>query len=76
MPPPSQVWARGPSEAWSFNWGSFGTYGENATFGWGTAKLGNFIAVNGVRTGHFLDTPEFLPIHDIGNNENIFDRVD
>jgi len=56
--------------------GSFGTYGENATFGWGSAKLGNFIAINGVRTGHFLDTPEFLPIHDIGNNENIFDRVD
>ncbi|HUA18088.1 MAG TPA: TonB-dependent receptor [Bryobacteraceae bacterium] len=57
-------------------WGSFGTYGENATLGWGTAKLGNFIAINGIRTGHFLDTPEYLPIHDIGNNENIFDRVD
>jgi hypothetical protein len=57
-------------------WGSFATYGENATFGWGTAKLGNFIAVNGVRSGHFLDTPEFLPNHDVGNNENIFDRVD
>ena len=27
-------------------------------------------------TGHFLDTPEFLPIHDIGNNETIFDRMD
>ncbi len=58
------------------DWGSFGTYGENATFGWGTAKLGNFLAVNGVRTGHFLDTPEYLPLHDIGNSENIFDRVD
>jgi hypothetical protein len=56
--------------------GSFGTYGENATFGWGTAKFGNFIAINGIRTGHFLDTPEFLPFHDIGNNENIFDRSD
>ena len=29
-----------------------------------------------MRTGHFLDTPEFLPIHDIGNNETIFDRLD
>lgn len=56
--------------------GSFGTYGENATLGWGTAKFGNFIAVNGLRTGHFLDTPEFLPFHDIGNSENIFDRAD
>ncbi len=56
--------------------GSFGTYGENATFGWGSAKFGDFIAINGIRTGHFLDTPEFLPFHDIGNNENIFDRGD
>jgi len=55
---------------------SFGTYSENATFGWGTAKLGNFIALNAVRSGHFLDTPEFTPFHDIGNNENIFDRID
>ena len=58
------------------NLGSFGTYGESATFGWGTAKLGNFITVNGIRPGHFLDTPEFQPFHDIGNSENIFDRVD
>jgi hypothetical protein len=57
-------------------WGSFGTYGENANYSMGTSKFGNFIALNSVRTGHFLDTPEFLPIHDIGNNENIFDRVD
>ncbi len=32
--------------------------------------------MNGVRSGHFLDTPEFLPIHDIGNNGSVFDRVD
>src|ERR1017187_9553968 len=57
-------------------WGSFATYSENGTFGFGDAKFGNFIAVDGIRTGHFLDTPEFLPIHDIGNNETIFDRVD
>lgn len=56
--------------------GSFGTYGENATFGWGTAKFGDFLAINGLRTGHFLDTPEFEPFHDIGNDENIFDRID
>ena len=42
----------------------------------GRPKFGNFVALNGIRTGHFLDTPEFLPIHDIGNNETIFDRVD
>jgi len=26
--------------------------------------------------GHFLDTPERLPIHDRGNNESIFDHFD
>ncbi len=57
-------------------WGSFGTWGENATYALGTPKFGEFIALDGVRTGHFLDTPEFLPIHDIGNNETIFDRLD
>lgn len=58
------------------HWGSFGTWGESASIAAGTAKFGNFIAINSVRTGHFLDTPEFLPIHDIGNNENVFDRMD
>jgi hypothetical protein len=57
-------------------WSAFGTWGENATLGFGSATLGNFVAINGVRSGHFLDTPEFLPIHDIGNNETIFDRID
>ena len=57
-------------------WGSFGTWGENASFGAGTLKFGNFLALDAIRTGHFLDTPEPLPIHDIGNNETIFDRLD
>lgn len=34
------------------------------------------MAVNSVRSGRFLDTPEYLPMHDIGNNLNIFDRLD
>jgi len=58
------------------SWGSFGTWSDNATLGFGSTKFGNFIALNGVRSGHFLDSPEFLPIHDIGNNESVFDRVD
>lgn len=57
-------------------WGSFGTWGENADYATGTSKFGEFIAIDGLRTGRFLDTPEFLPIHDIGNNETIFDRLD
>jgi hypothetical protein len=58
------------------SWGSFGTWSDNATLGFGSPTFGNFIALNGVRSGHFLDTPEILPIHDIGNNASIFDRID
>jgi carboxypeptidase family protein len=57
-------------------WGSFGTWGGAATLGFGGPKFGNFVALNGIRSGHFLDTPELMPIHDRGNNESIFDRLD
>jgi hypothetical protein len=57
-------------------YGSFGTFGENATFGAGTAKLGNFLVLNSSRTGRFLDSPEFTPFHDKGNNATIFDHID
>ncbi|MDQ6758250.1 MAG: TonB-dependent receptor, partial [Acidobacteriota bacterium] len=57
-------------------WGSFGTWGGSATLGFGGPKYGNFIALNGIRSGHFLDTPEFLPIHDRGSNQSIFDHFD
>src|SRR5215831_1223018 len=58
------------------NYGSFGTAGGSIGLGWGTAKFGNFLAVDGVRSGRFLDPPEFTPIHDIGNNQTLFDRLD
>ena len=58
------------------NAGSFGTYGGSFGLGYGTAKFGNFLAVDGVRSGRFLDTPEFTPYHDIGNNQTFFDRID
>jgi hypothetical protein len=32
--------------------------------------------VNGLNSGRFLDPPEFTVIHDKGNEENVFDRVD
>ena len=45
---------------------------------WATAKQswGNFISVDGMNTGRFLDAPEFVVFHDKGNEENVFDRVD
>jgi Carboxypeptidase regulatory-like domain len=57
-------------------YGSFGTVGEEADIGGGSKKFGYFLALNGSRSGRFLDTPEFLPIHDIGNNGSLFSRFD
>ena len=72
----SGLGAQQPFGSFDSSWGTFGTWDEGATFGIGGPKFGNFVALNGVRTGHFLDTPELLPIHDIGNNESVFDRFD
>ena len=57
-------------------YGSFGNIAGSAGLGFGSAKFGNFLAMDGLRSGRFLDTPEFRPIHAIGNNQTIFDRVD
>src|SRR5439155_1382282 len=39
------------------DWGSFGTGGGNIALGVGGRKYGNFIALSGIRSAHFLDTP-------------------
>jgi hypothetical protein len=57
-------------------YGSFGTVGSTAGVGFGNAHLGNFLSVDGMRSGRFLDSPEFAPFHDVGNNETIFDHFD
>ena len=44
--------------------------------GFGSAEFGNFTVLNADRSGRFLDSPEFYPMHDIGNNETFFDRLD
>ena len=43
---------------------------------YGGKSWGNFIAANGMNSGRFLDAPEFAVMHDKGNEENFFDRVD
>src|SRR3954453_13622133 len=57
-------------------YGSFGSPGGSAGLGIGNAKAGNFLALEGVRSGRFLDTPEFTAFHDKGNSQSIFDRFD
>ena len=65
-----------PSASFDAYYGSFGTFGENATFGIGGSQWGNFLVLDSSRSGRFLDSPEFQPFHDIGNSEALFDRVD
>lgn len=56
--------------------GSFGSVGGDVSYGFGNERFGNFLAVDGTRSGRFLDTPEFSAFRDKGNNGTIFDRVD
>src|SRR5947207_2058376 len=58
------------------SYGSFGTSTAGVNLGYGGAKWGNFVSVNGLNSGRFLDPPEFTVIHAKGNEENIFDRLD
>jgi len=58
------------------SYGSFGTSSAGFNLAMGSAKVGNFLSVNGTNTGRFLDPPERRTIHDKGNEENFFDRVD
>jgi hypothetical protein len=58
------------------DYGSFGSVNAGFDLAYGGEKWGNFFAVNGLNTGRFLDPPEFTVLHDKGNLENVFDRVD
>ncbi|MGA7767169.1 MAG: TonB-dependent receptor [Candidatus Sulfotelmatobacter sp.] len=65
-----------PHGSFSSGYGSFGTADLKGDIGFGSKKWGQFFAVNTSRSGRFMDTPEYLPFHDIGNDENIFSRSD
>ena len=58
------------------SYGSFGSSNVGFDLAYGGQKWGNFISVNGLNSGRFLDPPEFAVMHDKGNEENVFDRVD
>ncbi|HEY2457747.1 MAG TPA: TonB-dependent receptor [Candidatus Acidoferrum sp.] len=65
-----------PTGSVTFDYGSFGTATADANVAFGGDKWGDFLAVNGLQSGRFLDSPEFFPIHDKGNAESVFDRFD
>jgi hypothetical protein len=65
-----------PHGSVSTSYGSFGSSNLEAELAYGGKNWGNFISAGGLNTGRFLDPPEFAVIHDKGNEENLFDRVD
>ena len=65
-----------PTGSVTSSYGSFGTANVGFDLAYGGDKWGNFLAVDGLNTGRFLDPPEFGVMHDKGNTENVFDRVD
>jgi hypothetical protein len=58
------------------SYGSFGTSTAGFNLAYGGQKWGNFVSLSGLNSGRFLDPPEFTALHDKGNEENAFDRLD
>ena len=65
-----------PTGSISASYGTFGSATGSVDLAYGGEKWGNFIEVDGLNTGRFLDPPEFIVFHDKGNELNIFDRID
>lgn len=58
------------------SYGDFGSATSGFNLGYGGSNWGNFLEVDGLVTGRFLDPPEFSVFHSKGNEGNVFDRVD
>jgi len=58
------------------SYGTFGTTNDGFDLGYGGKTWGNFISASGLNTSRFLDGPEHNVMHDRGNEENLFDRID
>jgi hypothetical protein len=65
-----------PTGAVSASFGTFGSSTGSVDLSYGGKNWGNFIEVDGLNTGRFLDPPEFAVFHDKGNEFNVFDRID
>ncbi len=72
----SGLGATTPHGSVNVSYGAFGTANAGFDLAYGGQKWGNFISINGLNSGRFLDPPEFSVMHDKGNQENLFDRVD
>jgi Flp pilus assembly protein TadG len=65
-----------PTGSLTTSYGTFGSAAGGFDIGYGGQNWGNFFELDGLNTGRFLDSPEFVVFHDKGNEQNLFDRVD
>jgi Carboxypeptidase regulatory-like domain len=65
-----------PTGSVTTSYGTFGSSTGSVDLSYGGKNWGNFIEVDGLNTGRFLDPPEFVVFHAKGNELNIFDRID
>jgi hypothetical protein len=65
-----------PTGSITSSYGAFGSATAGVDLAYGGKKWGNFIEVDGMNSGRFLDPPEFAVFHDKGNEQNFFDRID
>lgn len=65
-----------PTGSINTSYGSFGSATAGFDLAYGGKRWGNFVEVDGLNSGRFLDPPEFVVFHDKGNEQNVFDRAD
>jgi hypothetical protein len=65
-----------PTGSVTASYGAFGSSKLGFDVAYGGKNWGNFVAASAMQSGRFLDTPEYTVLHDKGNEENFFDRVD
>src|SRR5438105_4543656 len=65
-----------PTGSVTTTYGTFGSSTGSVDLSYGGKNWGNFIEVDGLNTGRFLDPPEFTVFHAKGNEFNLFDRID
>jgi len=65
-----------PQGSLTIGYGSFRTPIASLAVGFGNSRAGNFLSLDGVTSGRFLDAPEPEALHAQGNVFNLFDRFD
>lgn len=65
-----------PTGSITSSYGTFGSATGAVDLSYGGKNWGNFIEIDGLNTGRFLDPPEHAVFHAKGNEENVFDRID